>query len=50
MAVEIITREDLNQFRSLLLKDINEIFNSVPNHSKKWLSAKKAKELLDLSS
>ena len=50
MAVEIITREDLNQFRTLLLKDINEIFNSVPNHSKKWLSAKEVKELLNLSS
>ena len=27
MAVEIITREDLNEFRSLLLTDLKEIFN-----------------------
>lgn len=49
MAVEIITREDLNQFRSHLLKDISEIINSKPNHSKKWLSVKETKDLLNLS-
>ncbi len=50
MAVEIITREDLNQFRMLLLKDINEILNSKPDHSKKWLSANEVKEQLNISS
>lgn len=50
MAVEIITREDLNQFRTLLLKDINEIINSQPDHSKKWLSANEVKEQLNISS
>jgi hypothetical protein len=51
MAVEIITREDLNQFRMLLLKDINEILNSKPDHyKKKWLSANEVKEQLNISS
>ncbi len=50
MAVEIITREDLNQFRTLLLKDINELLNSKPNHSKKWLSAKEVQEQLNITS
>ncbi|WP_281298841.1 helix-turn-helix domain-containing protein [Flavobacterium limnophilum] len=49
MAVEIITREDLDQFRLLLLKDITEILNSKPDHSKKWLKAKEVRELLKIS-
>lgn len=49
MAVEIITREDLDKFRLLLLKDITEIVNSKPDHSKKWLRAKEVRELLNIS-
>lgn len=49
MAVEIITREDLDKFRLLLLKDITEILNSKPDHSKKWLRAKEVRELLNIS-
>jgi len=49
MAVEIITRDDLNQFRMLLLKDINELLKSKPDHSKKWLSANEVKEQLNIT-
>jgi Helix-turn-helix domain len=49
MAVEIITREDLNQFRILLLKDINEILNSKPDHSKKWIKSTEVIKLLNIS-
>ena len=30
MAIEVITREDLNEFRTLLLSDLNAMFNSKP--------------------
>ena len=49
MAVEIITREDLNQFRILLLKDLTEIINAKPDNSKKWLGAKEVREILNIS-
>lgn len=49
MAVEIITREDLNQFRILLLKDLTEIINAKPDNSKKWLRAREVRELLQIS-
>ena len=39
MAVEIITREDLNEFQSLLLNDLKEIINSKPNKTKQWLKS-----------
>lgn len=49
MAVEIITREDLNQFRILLLKDIHDLLNSKQDHSKKWLKSKEVTKLLNIS-
>jgi len=49
MAVEVITREDLNQFRALLLKEMNELVNSKTGFSKKWLKASEVKELLNIS-
>ena len=37
MAVEIITREDLNEFRSLLLTDLKEIFNlDIDSKADQW--------------
>jgi hypothetical protein len=33
----------------LLLKDINEILNSKPDHSKKWLKSKEVTKLLNIS-
>ena len=49
MAVEVITREDLNQFRTLLLKEMNDIINSKPTLSKKWLKATEVMQLLNIS-
>ena len=34
MAIEVITREDLNEFRSLLLNDLKEIIQSKPQQTK----------------
>jgi len=33
MAIEVITREDLNEFRSLLLNDLKEIILSKPQQN-----------------
>ena len=34
MAIEVITREDLNEFRTLLLSDLSTMFNSKPQQQK----------------
>lgn len=49
MAVEIITREDLNEFRSLLLNDLKEIINSKPQQTKQWLKSNEVRKLLNIS-
>ena len=47
MAIEVITREDLNEFRSLLLNDLKEIIQSKPQQTKQWLKVPKDKELVE---
>ncbi|MEC4004849.1 helix-turn-helix domain-containing protein [Flavobacterium sp. SUN052] len=49
MAVEIITREDLNEFRILLLNDLNKIIQSKPNQTKQWLKSNEVRKLLNIS-
>ena len=49
MAVEVITREDLNEFQSLLLKDLKEIIQSKPQQTKQWLKSKEVRKLLNIS-
>jgi hypothetical protein len=49
MAVQIITIEDLNEFRSLLLKDLKEIIQSKPQQSKQWLKSNEVRKLLNIS-
>ena len=49
MAIEVITREDLNEFRTLLLSDLNAIFNSKPQQQKPWLKSAEVRELLNIS-
>lgn len=49
MAVEIITREDLNEFRSLLLTDLKDMFNSQPQQQKQWLKSSEVRKLLNIS-
>ena len=44
MAVEIITREDLNEFRSLLLTDLKEIFNAKEKPQKQWLKSSEVRK------
>lgn len=49
MAIEVITREDLNEFRTLLLTELKEIFNSKPQQQKQWLKSNEVKKLLNIS-
>jgi hypothetical protein len=49
MAVQIITIEDLNEFRNLLLNDLKEIINSKPQQSKQWLKSNEVRKLLNIS-
>ena len=49
MAIEVITREDLNEFRTLLLSDLNALFNSKPQQQKQWLKSNEVRKLLNIS-
>jgi hypothetical protein len=49
MAIEVITREDLNEFRTLLLSDLNAIFNSKPQQQKQWLKSNEVRKMLNIS-
>lgn len=49
MAIEVITKEDLNEFRQELLKEISGIINASPQKTQKWLKSKEVRELLQIS-
>ncbi|MFZ4680043.1 MAG: helix-turn-helix domain-containing protein [Flavobacterium sp.] len=49
MAVQIITIEDLNEFRSLLLNDLKEIIQAKPQQVKQWLKSNEVRKLLNIS-
>ncbi|WP_348825518.1 helix-turn-helix domain-containing protein [Flavobacterium aestuarii] len=49
MAIEVITREDLNEFRALLLADLSEMLNSKPQQQKQWLKSNEVRKLLNIS-
>jgi hypothetical protein len=49
MAVQVITMEDLNEFRTLLLNDLKEIIHSKPQQAKQWLKSKEVRKLLNIS-
>jgi hypothetical protein len=49
MAIEILTKEDLNQFHKSLLEDIKEILKGKNEQSKKWLKSTEVRKLLNIS-
>ena len=49
MAIEVITREDLNEFRTLLLADLNAIFKSKPQQQKQWVKSNEVRKMLNIS-
>ena len=49
MAIEIITKEDLNEFRILLLSELKELFKVNSQQTKQWLKSKEVRKLLNIS-
>lgn len=50
MTVEIITKEDLQQFRKQLLDDLKQIIHQKNSQQKEWLKSPEVKKLLQISS
>jgi hypothetical protein len=49
MAIETLTKADLNEFRKSLLEDIREILKDTNEQSKKWLKSTEVRKLLKIS-
>ena len=49
MAIEVITKEDLNEFRILLLSELKELLKANPQQTKQWLKSKEVRKLLNIS-
>ena len=49
MALEVITREDLNDFRFQLLEDLKEIVQSSTPQKKSWLKGTEVRKMLNIS-
>lgn len=49
MAIEVITREDLNEFRSLLLSDLKEMLQEKRESQKQWIKSTDVRKLLNIS-
>ena len=49
MAIEILTKADLYEFRNSLLEDITKILNGTNEQSKKWLKSTEVRKLLKIS-
>jgi hypothetical protein len=50
MSVEIITKEDLNEFRRLLIADLSTLLEIKPQQQqKKWLKSNEVRKLLNIS-
>ncbi|AZI22507.1 DNA-binding protein [Chryseobacterium taklimakanense] len=50
MSVEIITKEDLKEFKKELLEDLQKIFNAETPEQKQWLKSAEVRKLLKISS
>lgn len=49
MAIEIITKEDLNEFRTILLADLKELLKVNSQQTKQWLKSREVRKLLNIS-
>jgi len=50
MEINIITKEDLKEFKTELLEDIKNLLNIKVSEQKLWLRSSEVKELLKISS
>jgi hypothetical protein len=49
MAIEVLTKEDLNQFKSELFAQLSQLLVATPQNKQKWLKSKEVLELLTIS-
>ena len=49
MAIEVLTKEDLAEFRTLLLRDLTELLQAKPSEAKQWLKSSEVRKLLNIS-
>ena len=49
MNVELITREDLREFKNELLNEIKQIMQPGQGQSKKWLKSSEVRKMLNIS-
>ncbi|OOV17637.1 helix-turn-helix domain-containing protein [Flavobacterium sp. LM4] len=49
MMVYLITREDLNEFRNLLLNDLKQLIQPQSQQAKQWLKSYEVRKLLNIS-
>jgi len=47
--MQVITLDDLNEFRQVLLNDLKEIIQSKPQQQKQWLKSGEVRKLLNIS-
>ncbi len=51
MAIEVLTKEDLHEFRDQLIQDFKDILQSKPeDKQQRWLKSHEVKQLLNISS
>jgi len=49
MVIDLITREDLNEFRNLLLNDLKQLIRPQSQQTKQWLKSYEVRKLLNIS-
>lgn len=49
MAIEVLTKEDLVEFRMLLMRDLTELLKNKPSQTKQWLKSTEVRKLLNIS-
>lgn len=49
MLIDLITREDLNEFRNVLLNDLKQFIQPQSQHKKEWLKSSEVRKLLNIS-
>ena len=49
MVIDLITREDLNEFRNLLLNDLKQLIRPQSQQEKQWLKSYEVRKMLNIS-
>lgn len=50
MAIEVLTKDDLNEFRNQLISDFRQLIQSKPEEeAQRWLKSHEVKQLLNIS-